>query len=168
MAAVPLRLATPPGDPPSPATSGRTCRACRIPLEVTDDRVKYCSAECRASGPAEPEAPRQCSRCGDACVDDPDRRVTLCDACRGLPALKAAATQKPEGSKPGVPNLPDLSTRVALTIDEAAAALGCTRPHIYKLKRRHGLPVARLATKPVIPVRELRDWLAGQLEGGAR
>lgn len=99
----------------------------------------------------------------------PNRRVTLCDAaCRGVPALDDHTG--PRGQPLHTAAL-DLSTRAVLTLDETVATLGISRPHLYKLRREAGLPVAMLGRKPAVPVDALRRWLDQQAqarEGGAR
>ena len=55
-----------------------------------------------------------------------------------------------------------------LSISEAAAALGISRPTFYRLIRADGLPTIRVGGRALIPVKQLREWLDEQvsIKGG--
>lgn len=50
--------------------------------------------------------------------------------------------------------------KLVLTIEEAGARLGVSRPHAYKLAKEGQLPVLRLGKRLVVPVAALEKWLA--------
>ncbi len=52
--------------------------------------------------------------------------------------------------------------RLGLTREEAAAAIGVSPRTVDALiaDRTSGFPVARIGSKPIVPVRELVEWLA--------
>lgn len=53
--------------------------------------------------------------------------------------------------------------RLALSIDEMAAALGISRPVAYELARRDGFPAVRVGERRlIVPVDALRRWLDAQ------
>ena len=61
--------------------------------------------------------------------------------------------------------------KLALTRAECAQAIGVgirTVDQLIAGRRGNGFPVAYVGTKPVIPVRELEDWLARQAKVDAR
>ena len=53
--------------------------------------------------------------------------------------------------------LPDLATRFALTVPEAAAALGVSERHLRDMMPE--LPSVHLGKRVLIPVDSLREWL---------
>jgi hypothetical protein len=56
----------------------------------------------------------------------------------------------------------DLATRVALTLPEAAAALGISERHLRN--HLHAIPHFHLGNKPLIPVDSLREWARREVE----
>ena len=62
------------------------------------------------------------------------------------------------------PEGPDLSRRLALTIPEAAAALGISERHMRSVAPE--MPRVYLGKKPLIPVDALRAWLAEHAQHG--
>jgi excisionase family DNA binding protein len=54
--------------------------------------------------------------------------------------------------------------RVALSIAEAAAALGVSKPTVYTLIKRPGFPVFRVGGRQLISSDGLRDWVQRQVE----
>lgn len=55
-----------------------------------------------------------------------------------------------------------LVDRLALSLPEAAAALGVSENHLRNL--RHELPVVHLGGRLVVPVDALRDWLRAKVK----
>ena len=58
--------------------------------------------------------------------------------------------------------LPDLSTRLALTVPEAAAALGVSERHLRQLMPE--IPHLRVGRRVVIPVEPFREYLRARCE----
>lgn len=57
------------------------------------------------------------------------------------------------------------ATKVALSIDETAAALGVSRPTVYNLLHRQGFPAFRVGGRTLISADGLRAWVAAQAGG---
>ena len=57
--------------------------------------------------------------------------------------------------------------RVAFTVSEAAAALGISRPTMYKIIRREDFPAFRVGTRTLIPRAGLERWVEQQAEVGS-
>ncbi len=75
----------------------------------------------------------------------------------------ADLTSTPDHSEP-VPKL-------ALTRVECAEALGVSPRTVDQLiagRRGNGFPVAHVGAKPLVPVDQLRQWLAAQAKGATR
>jgi excisionase family DNA binding protein len=56
--------------------------------------------------------------------------------------------------------------RLTVTVEEAGALLGMSRPLAYELVRRDGLPSLRLGRRSVVPVKALEavvDRAAGEM-----
>ena len=56
--------------------------------------------------------------------------------------------------------------RVALTVTETAAALGVSRPTVYKLLRRADFPGFRVGSRQLVSREGLTRWVAEQAERG--
>ncbi len=56
--------------------------------------------------------------------------------------------------------------KVALTVTEAAAALGVSRPTVYKLLRRADFPGFRVGSRQLVSREGLARWVAEQAEKG--
>ena len=56
--------------------------------------------------------------------------------------------------------------KVALSIDETAAALGVSRPTVYNLLHKHGFPAFRVGGRTLVSVDGLRAWVAAQTAAG--
>ena len=50
-----------------------------------------------------------------------------------------------------------------LSISEAAAALGISRPSIYRLLHTEDFPVVHLGGRVLIPTKQLEDWIDAQV-----
>lgn len=57
------------------------------------------------------------------------------------------------------------TTKIALSIDETAAALGVSRPTVYNLLHRQGFPAFRVGGRTLVSVEGLREWVAAQAGG---
>ncbi len=57
------------------------------------------------------------------------------------------------------------ATKIALSIDETAAALGVSRPTVYNLLHRQGFPAFRVGGRTLVSVEGLREWVAAQAGG---
>ena len=55
--------------------------------------------------------------------------------------------------------------RLALTVSEAAQAVGVSRPTVYRWTHLQGFPVVRVGGVTRIPVRAFESWLESQIEG---
>ena len=55
--------------------------------------------------------------------------------------------------------------RVALTVTETAAALGVSRPTVYKLLRRADFPGFRVGSRQLVSREGLARWVAEQSGG---
>lgn len=60
-------------------------------------------------------------------------------------------------AKPKLPSPPDLSTRLTLTVPEAAAVLGISERSLRA--RLPELPCVRFGTRRLLPVAALRRWI---------
>ncbi len=58
------------------------------------------------------------------------------------------------------------ATKVAMSIDETAAALGVSRPTVYNLLHRQDFPAFRVGGRTLVSVEGLREWVAAQAERG--
>lgn len=56
--------------------------------------------------------------------------------------------------------------KVALTVTETAAALGVSRPTVYKLLRRADFPGFRVGSRQLVSRAGLTRWVAAQAEEG--
>ena len=56
--------------------------------------------------------------------------------------------------------------KMALSVTEAAEALGLSRPTVYKLIHRDDFPVIKVGTRTLISRRGLEAWIAAQAKGG--
>lgn len=53
-----------------------------------------------------------------------------------------------------------------LSISEAAATLGISRPTVYQLIHADdGFPIIRVGGRVLIPVKQLREWLDERISG---
>lgn len=52
-----------------------------------------------------------------------------------------------------------MAEKLALSVTEAAEALGISRRSLYNLMHSDGFPVLELGGRRVIPVDLLRDWM---------
>lgn len=65
--------------------------------------------------------------------------------------------------------MPENRERLAVSVTEAAALLGVSRPTVYTLlERGGGLPSFRCGRRRLIPVAALRAWIEAQAGGAAR
>lgn len=57
--------------------------------------------------------------------------------------------------------------RLALSVTEAAEALGISRPSVYQLiAQENGLPSFRCGRRRLIPVAALRAWIEAEAQAG--
>lgn len=56
--------------------------------------------------------------------------------------------------------------RLALSVTEAAALLGVSRPTVYKLIRRDGFPAFKIGSRTLISRVGLADWVQQQAANG--
>ena len=56
--------------------------------------------------------------------------------------------------------------KVALSIDETAAALGVSRPTVYNLLHKQDFPSFRVGGRTLVSVDGLRAWVAAQAAAG--
>ena len=56
-----------------------------------------------------------------------------------------------------------MEDKMLLSISEAAAMLGNSRPSIYQLIHSADFPIVRLGGRVLIPVKQLEDWLDAQV-----
>lgn len=56
--------------------------------------------------------------------------------------------------------------KVALSIDETAAALGVSRPTVYNLLHKQDFPSFRVGGRTLVSVDGLRAWVAAQAAVG--
>lgn len=54
--------------------------------------------------------------------------------------------------------------RIALSVSDAAAALGISRPTMYTLMHRADFPVVRVGRRVLIPKAALEAWLASHCQ----
>jgi excisionase family DNA binding protein len=59
-----------------------------------------------------------------------------------------------------------MTEKVALTVSETAAALGVSRPTVYKLLRRADFPGFRVGSRQLVSREGLARWVAEQAERG--
>lgn len=57
--------------------------------------------------------------------------------------------------------------RLALSVSEAAALLGVSRPTMYQLLRREGFPAFKVGSRTLISRTGLEAWVEEQAEAGA-
>ncbi len=50
-------------------------------------------------------------------------------------------------------------TKLTISVDEMATAIGISRPKAYELVHSDGFPVVRIGRRIRIPVTELEKWL---------
>lgn len=55
--------------------------------------------------------------------------------------------------------------KMALTVEELAAALSISRSYAYKLIREPGFPVVYIGRRALIPRRALEKWLEDKARG---
>jgi excisionase family DNA binding protein len=55
--------------------------------------------------------------------------------------------------------------KIALSVSEAAEALGVSRVTLYQYIRRQDFPSARIGRRVLIPRDKLKEWLEAQMEG---
>ena len=82
---------------------------------------------------------------------------------------KGTAVIDDPSTKPATPVRTVSVPKLALTRNEAAKALSCGIRSVDQLiagRRGNGFPVAYVGTKPLIPVNELKAWLAKQAGKG--
>lgn len=58
-----------------------------------------------------------------------------------------------------------MAEKLALSVTEAAEALGISRRSVYNLIKSDGFPVLELGGRRVIPVDLLQDWMHKRVEG---
>lgn len=56
-----------------------------------------------------------------------------------------------------------MEDKMLLSISEAAAALGISRPSIYRLLHTEDFPVVHLGGRVLIPTKQLEDWIDAQV-----
>ena len=76
----------------------------------------------------------------------------VCSGCSGTPTPRSGTPTPRSGTS---------VARLALSPDEAAAALGCSRT-FFDEHVAAGLRMARVGRRRFVPVRELERWLDGQ------
>jgi excisionase family DNA binding protein len=57
-----------------------------------------------------------------------------------------------------------MAEKMALSVTEAAEALGISRRSLYNLIKLDGFPVLELGGRRVIPVDLLQEWMRGRVE----
>lgn len=58
--------------------------------------------------------------------------------------------------------------RLTLSITETAAALGVSRPMVYRLIQSGGFPVLNIGSRRLVPKKALEDWIEARMgKGGA-
>ena len=93
---------------------------------------------------------------------------TISGGCRRAPGRSERSTNKDSTSGRGgsleaaPPPHPDLSQRLALTVEEAAAAIGVSERHFRSMMS--DIPHVRLGTRVLVPLDLLREWLRGRAE----
>ena len=55
--------------------------------------------------------------------------------------------------------------KIALSVTEAAEALGVSRVTLYQYLKRQDFPAARIGRRVLIPRDKLKEWLEAQMEG---
>lgn len=80
-----------------------------------------------------------------------------------LGAVAAATAARPAESAPTPPTAPPGAERTALSVDEAAVALGVDRRTVYAAVHAGELPGRRLGRRIVIGRDVLAAWLRGEL-----
>lgn len=58
-----------------------------------------------------------------------------------------------------------MAEKLALSVTEAAEALGISRRSLYNLMKADGFPVLELGGRRVIPVDLLQQWMHKRVEG---
>ena len=58
-----------------------------------------------------------------------------------------------------------MAEKMALSVAEAAEALGISRRSLYNLIKSDGFPVLELGGRRVIPVDLLQEWMHKRVEG---
>ncbi len=59
-----------------------------------------------------------------------------------------------------------MENKMLLSISEAAATLGISRPTVYQLIHADdGFPIIRVGGRVLIPVKQLREWLDERISG---
>ncbi|MEW6470650.1 MAG: helix-turn-helix domain-containing protein [Actinomycetota bacterium] len=53
----------------------------------------------------------------------------------------------------------DLAGRLTLSVEEAAAALGISRSHAWRMVNRGTLPSLRIGHRVLVPVPDLQEWI---------
>lgn len=57
-----------------------------------------------------------------------------------------------------------IDSKITVSVTEAAALLGVSRPTVYKLIHRGDFPVVRVGSRTLIHRRKLEEWAAAQTE----
>lgn len=55
-----------------------------------------------------------------------------------------------------------MSEKMVLTVEEAGKMLGVSRPTAYQLSRSKGFPTIRIGRRVLVPVEQLKEWIAAQ------
>lgn len=56
--------------------------------------------------------------------------------------------------------------KLALSVTETAAALGVSRPVVYRLLRREDFPVFRIGGRQLVSKKGLAEWVERQAQSG--
>lgn len=56
----------------------------------------------------------------------------------------------------------NVSEKLALSVAEAAAVLGVSKPTVYELLRKEGFPRLKVGTRTLIPKQGLEAWVSEQ------
>lgn len=54
--------------------------------------------------------------------------------------------------------------KLVLTVEEAGKMLGVSRPTAYQLSRSEGFPAIRIGRRVLVPVQQLKEWIAQQTQ----
>ena len=57
-----------------------------------------------------------------------------------------------------------INGKIAVSVTEAAALLGLSRPTVYKLIHRGDFPVMKIGSRTLIHREKLEEWAAAQTE----
>lgn len=59
-----------------------------------------------------------------------------------------------------------MSEKLLVSVDEAGTLLGVSRSVAYTLSRSEGFPTIRVGRRVLIPLEQLKEWIARQAQEG--